>query len=827
MAKQTDWKTWLENDLYPALFNYIPEAFPEHNFKPFSFGWKSNTYLNGSPHKRVDKTKVKEKMPGRIFEEGGENLSLVDYVMRRDNVDFIEAGKKLARIANIAFPKSNGFNEEEYQKNKQRQDIREVCNDYFKWCLQNAPGATATRDYVTNNRGFTLDQAEKMEFGFIPGQQKTFEYLQKKGYTQEQIDEAIKIKYGSYIGSENSLSIPYRSGGKIRGFTFRGLTDGKYKYLYTQDLEKGEGFFNMPARLMGNKLIVVEGLICALHCELKGINNVVAAAGNEVSYQQIKDAIRRGAKQFVICFDTEPDKEEMTIKKVTGFIDKLLSEGITKIYVTRLEGLEGKIDPDRLIKERGVQFFKSFIEFPVEYYRYWTYILLKKYKSLADTHGGGVSAPEKDHLQEEAAELYLKIRNPVDRPAFKTGFLSDPFIKGIEVITEETLDLAINDIRKERTQQQQLSELQGAFSKAINGFSKDDTEALETLKTRISEIAAKDKAIEFELLRIPPTKQQIIEEVIATPESIKSGYNIAQQPIDFRPGALSFIVGPTGHGKTTFLINCAINILETYPDKRVTFFSYEEGSTSVLLSALNTYLNKGIDIDQEQLSGNNRKYIEEYFKTRSTEFIYKDLREYFVYKEKQFFEELVNTNRLNIRYTPEWDSDTLIEAIRYLHKADITEVIFIDYIQELDLPENKYKTYSRQGEMKQICKALVKVAVETGLPIILSAQFNREVKGPHEIHINNIREAADIDHAGDIIIGFWNNNYKPQIPMRGKDEEGIEERYYKKYGSGSSFYVSLLKNRKGIIGREDILPFNGNAGRIRNWVAHQVPIDEF
>ena len=107
---------WIKYELYPTLFESIDTALPEHNFKRYSGGWRSKTYLFGSPHKdRADKTVVSRKAPGWILENGGETLSLVDYVMRRDRVEFIQAVKTLADIVGLQLPKGE-FNQENFTR---------------------------------------------------------------------------------------------------------------------------------------------------------------------------------------------------------------------------------------------------------------------------------------------------------------------------------------------------------------------------------------------------------------------------------------------------------------------------------------------------------------------------------------------------------------------------------------------------------------------------------------------------------------------------------------------------------------------------------------
>ena len=158
MVKEEKWKAWKE-DLYASLFDRIPEALPEHSWTQDGRGWKSKTYLDGSPHKdRSDKTKVLKAQPGRIFEEGGDGKSLVDYVMERDRLSFIDAGKKLSAIAGIPFPSLDVKDQEAYRKAQERTGLLEEATSYMSWSLLNATGkkADAVREYL-QGRGWTMD----------------------------------------------------------------------------------------------------------------------------------------------------------------------------------------------------------------------------------------------------------------------------------------------------------------------------------------------------------------------------------------------------------------------------------------------------------------------------------------------------------------------------------------------------------------------------------------------------------------------------------------------------------------------------------------------
>ena len=132
---------FIKYELYPSLFENIDKALPEHDFKKFIGGWRSKTYLNGNKHKdRLDKLVVTKKAPNLIMEQGGEVVPIIDYVIKRDNTDFIGAVKTLANVVGLSIPVSTEYNNEEYIKYKQRNTILETCNNYFIYCLENSTG---------------------------------------------------------------------------------------------------------------------------------------------------------------------------------------------------------------------------------------------------------------------------------------------------------------------------------------------------------------------------------------------------------------------------------------------------------------------------------------------------------------------------------------------------------------------------------------------------------------------------------------------------------------------------------------------------------------
>lgn len=128
--------SWINERLYGELYTHIDRAFPELDFKYIGGNWMSSKKMDCSSPRdaRRDKTKISKNIPGRIFEQGGGSKSLVDYVIERDSIDFIQAVKYLAEIAGLDMPKGD-FNQESYQRQKEKENILEDCNSYFTYSL--------------------------------------------------------------------------------------------------------------------------------------------------------------------------------------------------------------------------------------------------------------------------------------------------------------------------------------------------------------------------------------------------------------------------------------------------------------------------------------------------------------------------------------------------------------------------------------------------------------------------------------------------------------------------------------------------------------------
>jgi len=802
---------WIKYELYPTLFESIDTALPEFSFKKRGRNWISSNKrkITGEEGDSIGKVYVWETAPGFIKDFTRETSSIVDYVIKRDGVEFIQAVKTLADVVGLQLPKGE-FNQESYQRYKDQATLLEDCNSYFIYCLENSTGANEVKAYLSS-RGYSDEDVKAMELGYIPSQDKLYKYLtETKNYNKDLVAEVVKLNKG--IGSTHRLTIPYRSGGSVKGFKFRTVGDATPKYLNSTGLDRLGGFFNLSGIKGDKDVVIVEGELDSLSATAKGVENVVATGGSSIAPEQVRDAIKRGAKSFTLCFDKEPGKEEETAKRITSAIEVILGEGVNRIYIVNLPDLGGgKTDPDRLIKERGVDEFKQAIREALPYYEYKLQETLYKYGKIEEERG--LQPKDIDRLLDEVVETASQIPDATDRDRYKKLFTSLEAIKELG-ISEESLSITVDRLTSTRDKEAQAKEFKKLLSEATQLQDKGEIDkALELLDSKVKEVKLKDKATEFSRLLIPTSEAKIKEEEANLPDSLNSGFNINGEELLLPGGAISVYAAPTNHGKTILLINTVLNVAQRYPDKKFIFFTYEERDTAILQYFLNTY----IDINLNNSDKANRRILRDYFKTGSTQFISSHNIEYFNAKKEEFFRDYIETGRILVKYV-DYNSQELTTAIEYINKEskDIGGV-FIDYFQLLKLPKEKN---SRQEELKQICIALKDTAVRTGLPLILAAQFNREVTNLMRLHPTNIGEAGDIERIANTLVGLWNMDKKPVlkgITEAEADEINMRISNRRLKGEGAkNMYLEILKSRDLPTGSYDFLEFNGNTGKVKN-----------
>jgi replicative DNA helicase len=548
------------------------------------------------------------------------------------------------------------------------------------------------------------------------------------------------------------------------------------------------------------ELILVEREEAVKSLKAAGLENVVATGGSNLTEEAVKDAITRGATRFTICFDREPGKAAKSTRSAIDTILKLSSQ----VCIAELPDLGGKTDPDRVIKEQGAGSLRRAIDEAAPHYLYSFREIANKYAALEEEQNGLTPTQQEDLIRELVASGRL-IKDTIQKELYRAELLRWEPLRDLG-LTEERLPKVLKEIEEEQQQQEQRNKAEALLMKGLKKIQGGDVKAgLQELREGLPAVSTIAKVAEFEEYLKPLSLEDIEQKLRNKPPGIKSGYTIGEE-ITYPAGALSFIAAGTGHGKTTFLINAILKAVSDYPEREFHFFSYEESREAIFRNTLNTFA--GI-----RLASNNRQKIDEILAKGSGAFVaaaYQgDLPNFYVKQQK--LAGLLESGRLRIHYT-DYSSDELIDLITYLNANSKIGGAFIDYMQLLhkgNRGKNKYG--SRQEELKQICIDLKDLAVETQLPIVVGAQFNREVVNPLLMHTSKIGEAGDIERIASLVVGLWDTN-KRQIAS---DAEKKEMNNKPDLFAENQVYMSVLKNRQGLSGGEASFKYDGNLSKIQ------------
>ena len=283
-------------------------------------------------------------------------------------------------------------------------------------------------------------------------------------------------------------------------------------------------------------------------------------------------------------------------------------------------------------------------------------------------------------------------------------------------------------------------------------------------------------------------------------------------------GALTLVCGRSSHGKTRLLQNLSLQIAsreyETGGEGVVLYFSFEES----LLDAVIRFTN--IQVNEEKLSAygtSNTEVLLDYYKTGRLNKAPQDTRTRVLPRLSGFEEHLYHSGRLRIYYTPDLHSQELCGLLKYLSSKMKIKAVFLDYVQAIYKEGNRK---DRREELREICKDLNDTAIDLDLPIILSAQLNREAPNPTSMSGDNIAESADITRYANTILLLWDSARTRDISLPGLafylgTEEGksLQKRGFN-LGIPGQLYAVLAKNRGGTPDLEAFLKVVPETGKV-------------
>ncbi len=301
----------------------------------------------------------------------GVSGDVFSFVGKIENVGFPEAVRIVAQKCGIPLPKREFSSPQEAADARLRGkllDLHEAATAWFEDQLRGPQGALA-REYLAG-RGLDAKGIEKFRVGYAPegfnGLRDRLrgmaddDTLRASGLfsSKEQGDGTLGPLYDRF---RKRITFPIANeSGRVIAFTARTLETGDKagpKYLNSPETAlytKSLVLFNLDkAKTAIRQLefaLLVEGQMDCISVYLRGIQNVIATSGTAFTEQQVA-ILKRHTSNVAVNFDPDTAGANAAEKSIA----LLTEEGFSIKIVT----LDGGLDPDRYIRERGVEAYMA------------------------------------------------------------------------------------------------------------------------------------------------------------------------------------------------------------------------------------------------------------------------------------------------------------------------------------------------------------------------------------------------------------------------------------------------------------------------------------
>lgn len=293
----------------------------------------------------------------------GAGGDVITFIMKSENLDFMEAVKLLAQRCGMEVPERNNHDSQLAKRRTRIYEMNRIAANYFHHNLVNGSDKAGLQ-YLFNRR-LAPETVKKFGLGYSSNSwNELTDLLISKGYSEDEIIDAWlggrsqksgKI-YDMFHGRVMFPIVDLR--GNIIGFGGRVLDDSTPKYLNTGKtpvFDKGSNLFSMNYAKNSNskRLILCEGYMDVIAVNQAGLENAVATLGTAITPNQAR-LMSHYAEEVIIAYDSDSAGQTAAKRAISHFSDV----GIK----TRILRMEDAKDPDEYIKKFGVQRFRRLIE---------------------------------------------------------------------------------------------------------------------------------------------------------------------------------------------------------------------------------------------------------------------------------------------------------------------------------------------------------------------------------------------------------------------------------------------------------------------------------
>ena len=666
-------------------------------------------------------------------------------------------------------------NRSETKEHYQRAALYDLVFEYGKALLYEAEGKDAL-ECLVYEWGYQVEKLRQSDWIYFPPDQRIKDYLRK--LQPEAGEQIVALKLQGPYGDNFRMAYPWRDRwGTITGF-MKTVTGPNGSDVTTQDGKKHQGIrwdstvdadkhdlFNIQDSKGEKGVIVVEGYSDALRLSAFGFKGVVATGPGLLSELHVAGLKAQGVEMATLCFDPAAPNgngEGRDGEKAEKAVEILRKDGLQQ-FVIDPASLAPHGSLGEWLKDRGPDAFRELLTSRV-YGSEWSWSRIVDSYNLLDRE-------EWTRAKNEGFRLAEAITDPSEQHFFLEALRRNLAFNGdlFECAFKQHLE---RQARKER--EVGYRDLHREMGRLLQEDNFDELD--ETLEAEVRNLRTKAISRVAE----PYTLGRLQEEMLETPDELKTGYESLDKLVGIPQGALSIVAAPPSHGRTAFLMNLLLNMVADNEEKAFFFFSYKESRKWIALKLLNILSGKVIDEDR------NLNLIERYVKGG-----YGSTPE--IEEGKNKFNLLTEKGRLWIIDEP-YFVDDLVDTVVYLSKRHDMGAIFIDSVQKI---KTKGDHTSRQAELQRVSERMLETAKSLSVPIILGARVDGDPQRKDNTALEDLKGAEDIGRDAQLVLGLSTDAAGKAIA----DGTNLAE-------STLDLKVKILKNRNGPINQEAILRFN-------------------
>lgn len=350
-----------------------------------------------------------------------------DWLMEREHVEFGEALRVLAQMANVQLPTHRAPEDEENER--RLYDLLGKAQAYYVGALKGTAGEVARR--YLEKRGVTDQAGEEFGLGYAPSANGLLRYLREGGFNDKEVQASGIVSTADdgrlFDLFRERVMFPIRDGrGRTVAFGGRALEEGQPKYVNSREtllFHKQETLFalDLARRAIGQegRAVLVEGYMDALTAHQHGYRNVVATLGTAVTERQLQILSRLGS-EIVLALDSDAAGQQATWRTLQ-VAEQSLRRGVApvvgphqarrqyapqRLVTLKVLALPGAKDPDELIRTDA----GAWVALVAQAQPVVEFVL----KGLATRHDLS-SATGKAEAVTEACEVLVGLANPIEQ----------------------------------------------------------------------------------------------------------------------------------------------------------------------------------------------------------------------------------------------------------------------------------------------------------------------------------------------------------------------------------------------------------------------------